>query len=96
MNIFWFLKKHIQYDIILKVKSKFVGKVNVMKNRDRIMYRCFLIISIISNIVGIINVICSNISIAVIFMCVGSTFLCLSSVLLSKNKDKKKDDNKKN
>lgn len=50
---------------------------------------CFYIIAVINYVKG------DNKSIAVIFLCLGSTYLCLGSVYLNKDKDEKNNNDKK-
>ena len=66
-------------------------------NQEKITFICFIIASIcfyISAIFGFIN----KSSMAVVHLCLGSTFLCLSSVHYNnykKNNDSKKDEESK-
>lgn len=48
-------------------------------NKEKINFICFLVASIVFYIVSIINFIDKNTSTAVVFLCLGSSFLCLSS-----------------
>lgn len=55
-------------------------------NKEKITFICFLIASICFYIVSIMNFIDNNTSTAVIFLCLGSAFLCLSFTHLNKDK----------
>ncbi len=56
-------------------------------NKEKINFICFLVASISFYIVSVMNFIDKNTSTAVVFLCLGSSFLCLSST--HRNKDKK-------
>lgn len=58
-------------------------------NKEKITFICFLIASICFYIVSIMNFIDNNTSTAVIFLCLGSAFLCLSFTHLNKDKNNK-------
>ena len=60
--------------------------------REKINFVCFLIASICYFIISIMNFIDKNNSTAVIFLCLGFSFLCLSFTHLNKDK---KDERKK-
>ena len=58
--------------------------------REKICFRCFLAASICYYIISIVNFVDKNTTAAVIFLCLGSSFLCLSTTHLNNknNKDK--------
>lgn len=58
-------------------------------NKEKINFICFLIASIGFYIVSIINFIDKDTSTAVVFLCLGSSFLCLSSTHWNKDKNNK-------
>lgn len=58
-------------------------------NKEKITFICFLIASICFYIVSIMNFIDNNTSTAVIFLCIGSAFLCLSFTHLNESKNNK-------
>ena len=58
-------------------------------NKEKITFICFLVASIGFYIVSIMNFIDKNTSIAVVFLCLGSSFLCLSSTHRNKDKNNK-------
>lgn len=65
-----------------------------MKNKDnknnKKIHTLYYFSAVCFYIVSIINFINNNNSTAVVFLCLGSTFLCLGSVCLNKDKDKNK------
>lgn len=62
-----------------------------MKNKkEKVNFICFIIASICFYFVSIMNFIDKNISTAVIFLCLGSSFLCLASTHLNKDENNKK------
>ncbi len=58
------------------------------KKSGKVAFICFLSASICYYIVGIIEIV-SKEDHWVIFMCLGSAFLCLSTTYLNKNKEEK-------
>ncbi len=58
--------------------------------KEKIDFICFLVASIIFYIVAIINFIDKNTSTGVVFLCLGSAFLCLSSTHRNNDKNNKK------
>ncbi len=58
-------------------------------NKEKINFICFLVASIGFYIVSIINFIDKSTSTAVVFLCLGSSFLCLSSTHRNKDKNNK-------
>lgn len=59
-------------------------------NNERITFICFIVASICFYVISIMNFIDNNTSTSVIFLCLGSSFLCLSSTHLNKDKNNKK------
>lgn len=59
--------------------------------REKICFVCLLAASICFYIISIMNFIDKDTAAAVIFLCLGSSFLCLSTTHLNKN-DKNKED----
>lgn len=53
--------------------------------REKISFICFLAVSICYYTVSIVNFIDKNNTTALIFLCLGSSFLCLSTTHLNKN-----------
>lgn len=60
-----------------------------VRQREIICFICYLIASICFYVSGIIDIINKNGSNWVVNLCLGSAFLCLSSIHLNKNEDKK-------
>lgn len=58
------------------------------EKREKICFACFLAASICFYIVSVVNFIDKNNTTAVIFLCLGSSFLCLSTTHLNKKDDK--------
>lgn len=65
--------------------GKKMGKKN---NNDRIAHICFLVSSICFYISAIIGIVSKDGSNWVVNLCLGSTFLCLSTTYLNKDEDK--------
>ena len=59
--------------------------------REKICFICFLAASICYYIISIVNFIDKNTTAAVRFLCLGSSFLCLSTTHLNKNDKNNKD-----
>lgn len=59
-------------------------------NKERINFICFIVASICFYVISIMNFIDNNTSTSVIFLCLGSSFLCLSFTHLNKDKNNKK------
>ena len=59
--------------------------------REKICFLCFLAASICYYIISIVNFIDKNTNTAVIFLCLGSSFLGLSTTHLNKNDKNNKD-----
>ena len=57
---------------------------------ERMCFICFLVASICFYIVALMNFIDKDISTAIIFLCLGSSFLCLSTTHLNRNDKNKK------
>lgn len=59
------------------------------KKTNKIASTLYYCVSVCCYICSVINFIINNTSIGVIYLGLGSTFLCLGSVYLNKDKDKK-------
>lgn len=66
-------------------------KIMEKDKREKISFICFLIASICFYIVSIVNFIDKNTNTAIIFLCLGSSFFCLSTTHLNKNDKNNKD-----
>lgn len=60
--------------------------------REKVCFRCFLAASICYYIIAIVNFVDKNTTAGVIFVCLGSSFLCLSTTHLNKNDKNNKDE----
>jgi len=61
-----------------------------MKKENRVTAICFSVTAFIFYICAIINFVDKESSMGVLYLCLGSTNLCLASVYLNKNKDNTK------
>ena len=60
-----------------------------MKIKNKFVYICYLITSVCFYILAITDFFSDDTSQAVIYFCLGSSFLCLSFIWMNKDKDKK-------
>ena len=64
-------------------------KKNQKKNKKKINFICFLVASIIFYVVSIMNFIDKDTNTGVVFLCLGSSCLCLSSAHQNGDKNNK-------
>lgn len=62
-----------------------------MKNKEKIPFICFLIVSIFYYICALSGIISKDGSDWIVNLCLGSAFLCLAATYLHKNNNDKKD-----
>lgn len=70
--------------MIIKLHLK--GEITMDKvKKERVCFLCFLVASICYYIASLINFTDKNTTLAIIFLCLGSSFLCLSTTHLNKS-----------
>lgn len=85
----WNNNTTLSFGLVQNSSSK---RRKIVNKSEKMRFICFLVSSICFYAAAIINFIDKDITTAIIFLCLGSSLLCLSATHLNKNDKDKKDE----